>query len=290
MRGIIGAIGLLPLAVSMKTGAAFGRLLQMFAGKLNRVARRNLNAALPELNDAEKSEIVRECFAGMGRQLGFISHFQRFEQKDFDNLIDVAGREHLDAARQSGRGTLFFTGHLGGWEVLILGLSALNYPINVLVRRMDNPKLDEFVQNLRTRFNGKTIDKTASARTMMRVLQQQGILGITADLNSQEREGVFVDFFGIAASTSAGLARLALKNDAVVLPIFVVWQPEKRKYLLHIDAPVKYDKTGDSALDTLNLTQKVTNVIEDFVRAFPAQWMWIHKRWNTRPPNEPKFY
>ena len=125
---------------------------------------------------------------------------------------------------------------------------------------------------------------------MFRLLNAGEILGIVADLNAQEREGVFVDFFGIPASTTTSVARLALRTDAIVLPAFAIWQKDKKKYLLKVCEPVEMPAGGDTTENVRILTQAVTKKIEEFVSKYPEQWMWIHKRWNTRPPNEPNLY
>ena len=291
MRGVVGAIGSLPLHTSLVMGAMFGRLAQKFGGKLNRVGRKNLSIALPDLNKSEQDEILRGCFESLGRQLGLVAHFKHFSPETVRDLLEMEGRENFDKAVATGKGVLMFTGHFGSWEIFnLVPFAFADSQMNVLVRRIDNPLVEDFVEDLRTSFGGKTIDKKTSARAMFRLLQAGELLGVMADLNVQEREGVFVDFFGVPASTTTSLAKLALRTDAVVLPAFAIWQPEKGKYLLKLESPIEYQKTSDDTQDVRELTQKVTKIIEKYVRAFPEQWMWIHKRWNTRPPDEPKIY
>jgi KDO2-lipid IV(A) lauroyltransferase len=290
-RGIVGAVGFLPLQTSLSTGATLGRWAQKFGGKLNRVGKKNLSIALPELNEREQNEILRGCFESLGRQLGLVSHFKSFKPETTRELLEIEGREHFDLAQATGKGILFFTGHFGSWEIFnLVPFAFADSQMNILVRRIDNPLVENFVESLRTSFGAKTIDKKTSARTMFRLLQAGELLGLMADLNVQEREGVFVDFFGVPASTTTGLAKLALRTDAIVLPAFAIWQPARQKYLLKLEPPVEYQKTGDDALDVRELTQNVTKVIEKYVRAFPEQWMWIHKRWNTRPTGESPLY
>lgn len=290
VRGIVGALGLPPLRFSMNLGAAFGRFFQRFAPKLNRVGGRNLEIAFPNSDEIERQKILRGCFENLGRQLGLVSHFSRLARENLSDVIRVQGLEHCAAAHAAGRGVIFFTAHFGGWEASHLAVSAAGFPINVIVRRIDNPLVENFVGNLRSRFGSRTIDKKTSARTMFRRLKAGEILGILADLNTQEHEGVFVDFFGVPASTSAGIAKLALRTNAAVLPGFAVWQPDEQKYLLRLEPPVEFKRTTDDERDVRDLTQKITGIIEDYVRRFPDQWLWIHKRWNTRPKGEPQLY
>jgi len=290
VRSLLGAIGALPLETSMRFGKAVGRFLAKKFPKLKRTARRNLEIAFPEMADAEKEKIALGTFESLGRHLGFVSHFKKFKLESVRDLVDVVGKEHFDEAHATGRGILFFTGHFGSWEVFNLLPPAFGYGMNILVRRIDNPLVENFVDNMRTRFGSVTLDKTKSARTMFRALENGELLGILADLNVQEKEGVFVDFFGVPASTTTSIAKLALKTNAIVLPAFAVWEESRAKYVVYLEPPVEYQPNDNSPENIRDLTQKVTNVVEKYVRKYPEQWLWIHKRWNTRPPGEADLY
>ena len=289
-RSFLGAIGAMPLAASMKFGKSFGRTLGAKFPKLSRTARRNLEIAFPEMAEAERARIIRGTFESLGRHLGFVAHFHKFKHADIRNLVEVVGRENMNRELEKGRGILFFTGHFGSWEVFNLLPPAFGFGMNILVRRLDNPLLEKFVNNFRTQFGAVTLDKTKAARTMFRVLNNGEILGILADLNVQEREGTFVDFFGVPASTTTSIAKLAVKTNAAVLPAFAVWEESKKKYVVYLEPAIEY-QTGDlSAESVRRLTQKITAVVERYVRKYPEQWLWIHKRWNTRPPGEKPLY
>ncbi|MEO8073760.1 MAG: lysophospholipid acyltransferase family protein [Acidobacteriota bacterium] len=291
VRSLLGAIGTLPLETSMRFGKSFGKMLAKRFPKLQKTARRNLEIAMPELSPGEKEKIIHGTFESLGRHLGFISHFKKFKHEDIHKLIEVVGKEeNFDKAYAGGNGVLFFTGHFGSWEVFNLLPPAFSFGMNILVRRIDNPLVESFVDTMRTRFGSVTLDKTKSARTMFRVLRKGNLLGILADLNVQEKEGVFVDFFGVPASTTTSIAKLALATNAAVLPAFAVWEEAKQKYVVYLETPVKYEKTEDAESDILVLTQKITDVIEKYVRKYPEQWLWIHKRWNTRPKDEKSLY
>ncbi|CAN5616697.1 lysophospholipid acyltransferase family protein [soil metagenome] len=290
MRGLIGAIGIFPLKISMQVGKSIGKFIGSLIPKLKKTGRRNLEIALPDLPADEKGKILNGTFESLGRQLGFVSHFKNFTPEKVRELVEVVGKEHFDKADESGRGILFFTGHFGSWEVFNLLPPAFGQTMNILVRRIDNPLVENYVDSLRTRLGCKTLDKKQSARTMFRVLENGEILGILADLNVQEKEGVFVDFFGIPASTTTSIAKLALKTDAIVLPAFAVWNEEKQKYIVHLEPAIDYQKGENAEQNLIVLTQKITNVVEKYVRAYPEQWLWIHKRWNTRPNGEKGLY
>ena len=290
VRFVLGAIGLFPLATSIKVGQTFVGLFSKFLTRLRFVGSRNLELALPELPKEKHEEILKGCFESLGRQLGFVSHFSRFTPERVRELIDVEGLEHIRRAQAAGRGVIIFSAHFGGWEMSHLAFPAYGFDWNVLVRRIDNLPLENFVESFRTRFGSHTIDKKSSARMMIRLLKAGELLGIVADMNVQKHEGIFVDFFGIPASTTSGLARLALRTESVVIPIFFIWQEKRQKYLLKIEPPLEIQKTGNNEADVKLLTEAATKEIEKTIRLFPKQWMWIHKRWNTRPPGAPNLY
>lgn len=290
VRALIGAIGIFPLETSMSVGKSAGKFIGSLIPKLKKTGRRNLEIALPETSAEEKEKILDGTFASLGRQLGLVAHFNEFTPERVREMVEVVGKENFDSAYAQGKGVLFFTGHFGSWEVFNLLPPAFGHTMNILVRRIDNPLVENFVDNLRTRLGCKTLDKSQSARQMFRVLRKGELLGILADLNVQQKEGVFVDFFDVAASTTTGIAKLALATGAAVLPAFAVWEESRAKYVVYLEPPVAYEKTGDEAADVKNLTQDVTRVVEKYVRAYPEQWLWIHKRWNTRPAGETGFY
>ena len=287
---MVEAIGFLPLKTSLTTGAAFGRAFQKFVPKLNRIARRNLEIAFPDLNELEKQRILVGTFENLGRQLGLFAHFKNFTTDNLHEIVEFEGREHFERATAEKRGALLLTAHFGGWELINAAMSSFGFPGNILVRRIDNPLIEKFVEDLRTKFGSRTIDKKTSARTMFRLLQSGARLGIVADQNAQPHEAVFVDFFGVPAATPAGVARLALRTNAVVLPAFAIWLQDKQKYLFKVEPPIEIEKTGDTEIDVQNLTQSATLRIENLVRQYPEQWLWIHKRWNTRPNKEISLY
>lgn len=290
VRFVFWAISLFSLKTSLKIGKSIARFAVKMFPRLQKTARRNLEIALPEISAEEKEKIVLGTFESLGRHLGFISHFRKFKHEDIRDLIEIVGSENFLKARKTGRGMLFFTGHFGSWEVFNLLPPAFGFGMNILVRRIDNPLVEEFVDKMRTRFGSVTLDKTKAVRRMFEILKNGELLGILADLNVQEREGIFVDFFGVPASTTTSIAKLAFMTDAIVFPAFAVWEEEKQKYVVYLEPPIEYEKTADYEEDVKDLTQKITTTVEKFVRKYPEQWLWIHKRWNTRPKGEKSLY
>jgi KDO2-lipid IV(A) lauroyltransferase len=242
--------------------------------------------------EGERRRLLRGCFESLGRLLGEFSQLPRATPEKLRRLIeyDEVGLKHLREAEKNKRGVIFLTGHLGVWELHSFGWSALEYPLSFLVRPLDNPRVEEMVEAIRTRFGNRAIDKQSAARQSLRVLRQGGTLGILSDLNTQTREGVFVPFFGKLACTTAGIATLALKTDAVVIPTCAVWDKKRKRYFFHGDPPVELVRTGDQTKDIEVNTARFAAAVERMIRLYPDQWLWIHKRWKTRPEGEADLY
>lgn len=289
-RSLLAIFGWLPLRLSLSVGSRMGRAAYYFSGRLRRTGQRNLELAFPESTEPERRRLLRGCFENLGRLLGVFSRFASAGPQALQSLIECEGMEHIDAARASGRGVILFTGHVGAWELSSFALSLFGYPLSFLVRRIDNPKIERLVDERRTRLGNRTIGKRSAARRMLQILRGGDTLGILVDLNTLDREGIFVDFFGVPASTTFLLAKLALRTDAAVLPVFAPWDPMRRRFLLKVDEPLAVERTGDDEEDVRRLTQLFTGVVEKYVRRYPEQWLWIHRRWKTRPPGEPGIY
>ena len=289
-RALLGLFGWLPLGMALFLASRLGRSGYYLSGRLRRTGLRNLELAFPELDLKERRRLLRGCFENLGRLLGVFSQFATADPRTLQSMIDCEGLEHIEAARASGHGVILFTGHVGAWELSSFALSLFGYPLSFLVRRIDNPKIEALVDARRERLGNRTIDKRSAAREMLQIMQEGGTLGILVDLNTLDREGIFVDFFGVPASTTFMLAKLALRTEAAVLPVFAPWDPKRRRFLLKIDEPLSMERSGDDEADMQRLTQLFTGVVEKFVRRYPDQWLWIHRRWKTRPPGEPEIY
>lgn len=289
-RAVLSTLGVLPRSLSIAAGRGLGRTAYLLSGKLRRTAGRNLELAFPELGADEKQRLLRGCFDSLGRQLGVFSQLSRVTPEELARIVDCEGLEHLEAAQARGRGVILFTGHLGAWELSSFALSAFGRPLSFMVRRIDNDRIEEMVDSVRTRFGNQTVDKNAVSRTALRHLNAGGTLGMLPDVNMLAREGVFVDFFGTPASTTSMLAKLALRTGAAVVPIYVPWDAERQRYVLRIEPELNVTHTGNDDDDIQQLTAQFMSSIEKIVRRYPEQWLWLHKRWKTRPPGEPDLY
>ena len=288
-RLVLAVFASMPPRVAMSVGASLGVCFSWFAGRLRRTGERNLEIAFPELPIGERRRLLRQAFRNLGRLLGVFSQFNNDSQR-LQQLIVCEGLEHLSNAQTAGRGVILFTGHIGAWELSSFALSLFGHPLSFLVRRIDNPKIEAMIDRARTHLGNRAIDKRSAAREMLAILREGDTLGILVDLNTLDREGIFVDFFGQPASTTFMVAKLALRTGAAVLPVFAPWDKERDCFLLKVDSPLSIERTGDEEEDVRRLTQQYTRIVEDYVRRYPDQWLWIHRRWKTRPPGEPEIY
>lgn len=287
---MLSTLGALPRPTAVAAGRGLGHLAYALAGGLRRTGMRNLEMAFPAMDEAERRRILRSSFVSLGRQLGEFSQFPRATPESMRDLVEYDGIEILWEAKRRGRGIIFLTAHLGAWEILSFAHSALYEPISFMVRPIDNPRVEELVEARRTRFGNQPIDKKSAARAAMKLLRGGGILGVLADLNTHPHEGVFVPFFNRLACTTGGVAVLALRTDASVIPVVAPWDEKRGKFVFHGEPILELVRTGDHQRDVEINTARFTAAIERQVRTYPDQWLWIHKRWKTRPAGEPELY
>ncbi len=291
-KSVLTGLGMLPGGAAIAVGKSMGRVFYLLAGDLRRTAAINLRLAFPEKSDEERNELVRACFDTLGRQLGLFSQFATRSQEELRNMIEPSGFEHLDAAIEKyGQRLILWTAHLGAWELTSLGFSFLGHPFTFLVRRIDNPRIEEMVDDVRTRFGNKTLDKLAAARSMLKILRSgETPLGLLFDLNTLDDEAIFVDFFGVPAATNFIVSKMAVRTRSPLIPVFAPWNEKTKKFQLIVTPAVVPEVTGDEEADVRCLTNRLTRIIEEQIRQHPAQWLWVHKRWKTRPPGEPSIY
>lgn len=289
---VLMTLGRLPPHRAFRFGESMGKIAYRLGGDLRRTGTINLRLAFPEKTDEERAALLRECFESLGRELGLFSQMASRSREELKQLIDVQGWENLEKARaERGNRLIYVTGHLGAWEMTSFGISLLGYPLTFLTRRLDNPKIEELVDGVRKKFGNQTIDKFSAARSMLKVLRSgQQALGLLPDLNTLDDEAIFVDFFGVPAATTFVIAKLAVRTNTPLVPFFAPWSAEKEKYLLIAEPPILPECTGDEEADVRRVTIEITRRVENQIRQFPGQWLWIHKRWKTRPPGEPKIY
>ncbi|HKU27799.1 MAG TPA: lysophospholipid acyltransferase family protein [Candidatus Sulfotelmatobacter sp.] len=286
----IKILGILPRPLSRGFAIAIAQLVYLLHFRLRQVGMRNLAMVFPEKSLKERKLILRGEFTSLGRQLSELCQFPRYTRENIDEVVVYDGLENYERAYARGKGVLFVTAHFGGWELSAFAHSLHGHPVNIVMRPMDNPYLDCMLQRHRTMHGNKVVPKGDFVRGLLAAMKAGETVGILMDTNMTPPQGVFVDFFGIPACTASGLARIALRTDAAVVPGFTIWDERLGKYRLRFDPALELIRTGDLESDIIANTQQFTKVIEDYVRAYPSQWLWVHRRWKTRPPGEPALY
>jgi KDO2-lipid IV(A) lauroyltransferase len=293
-RTIFGVFATLPRKASIGLGKLLARIGYRFLGNLRRTGKRNLEIAFPEKSLAEREKILKASFENLGRILGDVSQFPRFTPKRLEELVEFnlegENYEYYLAEKAKGRGTIILSPHLGNWEMIVFAYSAIQEPISYLARPLDNPLIEDLTVRLRTRFGNRPLNKTNSVMKAIEILRHGEILGVLPDVNSHPKEGVFVPLFGKLACTTSGVAMLALRTNAMIAPICGVWDEESQRYKFIKGEIIEPVRTGNRQQDLIETTARYTAALEKFIRAYPEQWLWIHKRWKTRPPGEPSLY
>jgi Kdo2-lipid IVA lauroyltransferase/acyltransferase len=287
---LIRGISILPRPVARAAGIGLGQLVYLLHGKLRRVGMRNLQLAFPDKSAHERRKILRGEFTSLGRQLAEVCLFPSYTPENVTKIVVYDGFENFERAEARKKGVIYLTAHLGGWELSAFAHSIQGHPLHVVMRGMDNPFLDRFITHLRTMHGNRAVDKGNFVRGLLSAMKAGETVGILMDTNMTPPQGVFVDFFGIPACTASGLARIALRTDAAVVPGFTIWDRELRKYRLRFDPALALIRTGHEEADIVANTALFTKVIEQYVRRYPDQWLWVHRRWKTRPAGEKSLY
>lgn len=269
-----------PRPVAERLARGYARLLDLAIPRLRKAALRNLELATGKAD----SRIADGVFHSIARVLVTFAKFPQITRDNVGEWIRYEGYEHFEKARERGKGVLFATAHLGNWELSAFAHALMSRPMYVMVRPLDNPLIDRMVERRRTLSGNRLIGKTDSARAVLRALRENEAAGILIDQNASLENGVFVDFFGVPACATTGLAKLAAHSGATVIPGFALWNERERRYVLRFYEPVEI--TGDPVRDTQTLQSR----LEQVIREYPDQWLWIHRRWKTRPPGEPPLY
>jgi len=290
----IKLLGSVPRPIARAIGLAIGLAVYCLHPRLRAVGLRNLALAFPAMSPSERRRILRGEFVSLGRQLAEVCLFPTYTRENVSNVVVYDGLENYQRALARGKGVLFLTGHLGAWELSAFTHSLNGHPLWIVMRPLDNPYLNALVDRYRTMHGNRTVSKDDSVRALLSAMHAGEAVGILMDTNMTPPQGVFVNFFGIPACTASGLARIALRTDAAVVPGFTIWDEQTRKYILRFDPALELIRTGgtdkNDEADVVANTARFTSVIEDYVRRYPDQWLWVHRRWKTRPEGEKALY
>jgi Kdo2-lipid IVA lauroyltransferase/acyltransferase len=278
---VVKSLEILPFPFAFRLARGYARLLDLALPRLRRTALQNLAFALPHAN---ANAITGGVFDSIARLLVTFARFPSIRRDNLGRWIRCEGMEHYERALREGRGVLFATAHLGNWELSAFAHALLAAPMNVVVRPLDNPLIDRLVERRRSLSGNRPIFKKDYARAILKALAANEAVGILIDQNASPETGAFVDFFGTPACAGVGVAKLAARSGAPVIPGYALWSEKERKYVLRFYPPVPM--TGDAARDT----QALQSQLESVIREYPDQWLWIHRRWKTRPPGGPSLY
>jgi len=265
-------------------------LIYVLHRRLRQVGMRNLDMAFPARSRQEKKRILRGEFISLGRLLAEFTLFPRYTKENVSRTVVYEGFQNFADAHARGKGVVFLTAHFGGWEISSFIHSLHGYPMNIVVRPLDNPLLNSLVDGYRTLHGNRSFSKQDYARGLLKALRKGEIIGILMDTNMTPPQGAFVDFFGVPACTATGIARVALHTDAAVVPAFCVWDKALGTYKMCFEPAIQLVRTGDDEADAIANTAEFTKVIERYATRYPEQWLWVHRRWKTRPPGEPPIY
>jgi KDO2-lipid IV(A) lauroyltransferase len=282
--------GLLPRPLARWIAARFGALLFRIRPAWRRTALFNLKLAFPESTEGERKRVVASMVRNLGWLLAEFAHLPAYTRQHFEQVVVREGFENLEAARGQGRGVLVLAAHLGAWELQPFLHGLYWERAYFLVRPIRNARVNALVNAYRCVSGCQFIDKNRSARAILKVLRQGGTVGILVDQNTTPDEAVFVDFFGVPAATTAGLARLARSSGAPVVPMYLFWDAGLRKYRGGYGPALNLKHTDDKGGDIHANTRLFNQILEDFIRRFPDQWFWVHRRWRNRPPGEGPIY
>ena len=279
-RLVLATLSATPLSTANKLARVYVRVLDIALPRLRRTALKNLEMA----GFAGRERITTGVFDSVARLVVAFARFPQITRGNVQEWIQYEGLENFERARGRGKGVLVATAHLGNWELSAFCHAYLAAPMHIVVRPIDNAKIDALVERRRALSGNYVIAKKDAARGILRALKAGDAAGILIDQNTTPEQGVFVDFFGVKACAGSAFVKLAHHSGAAVVPGYALWSEKAGRYVLHFEPEV--EMTGDVQADT----QRVHARLEAAIRKHPDQWLWIHRRWKTRPPGEKAIY
>ena len=271
---------LLPLKLASKLGGSIAEVLGRRFRRSN-TARRNLQRAMPDLNHEEIESIVSEMWNNLGRTFAEFPHIAKLGSHELKSLASLEGEEYISNAIRKGNGTIFFTGHLGNWEIGPRLFSDLGYPVSIIYRKGNNPGIACLIQKLRSSYLVSAIPKgQAGSREIIKCIKKGEAIGILVD--QKMNDGIKSTFFGIEAMTAPAIASLALKYHCPVLPVRVI-RLHDNKFRVVVSPPLEINYSDESDTNVVTLIYRINSIVEKWVREYPGQWIWLHNRWSDRP-------
>jgi len=265
----------------MMFGVILGWLAYILLEKHRRTAIENLTNSFPKKTQREIRKIARSVFCNQGRNLFQLLSFNKFNASNIDKYVKIEGSQYLADALKEGKGVIFLSAHIGLWELMGIYLSLKGFPINVIARRVYDERLNRLLIHLRASKNVNTILRGDSPRKFLQPLRKNEVLAFLIDQDTNV-QGVFVDFLGRPAYTPIGLASIAMKTGAPVIPGFIVRMGPVLSKII-IEKSFYLSSTGNPKIDIQRNIQILSNIIEKYIKRYPDQWVWMHQRWKTKP-------
>ena len=282
VRAIAAGVRVLPMPAVRSCGAVLGRAAYHVDRFHRRVALDNMAHAFPSKTPAERRALTRAMFAHFGSLLLELIKFGTLSEEEMLARVEHEGADRARHAYEKGRGVLFFTGHFGYWEIHAISHALFLRSVAMLARPLDNPRLHQLLEDIRTRTGNSVIYRQGAIRKVLRELLANRGIAILIDQHLHTPDAVYVDFFRRPAATTSALAALALRTGAPVIPVFALPLPHGR-YRLIYEHPVE-PPHEDSPDAIREFTQRCTDVLEMYVRRHPHLWLWMHRRWRERDP------
>jgi Kdo2-lipid IVA lauroyltransferase/acyltransferase len=280
LRGLFSLLNALPEAPSEALSRALVRGVFALLPRRRKLMDDNLAASFPGMSAAERKRIARESLDNLARGIFMFPRMPRFGAKEWAAHMELQGLEHLEKALAGGKGALSFTAHFGCWEAIATYMPLRAPESSLVVRPLDNPKLDHLVSQVRACNGGRIVSKRNLYKEGIRTLRGNHWLGLLIDQNFSPGN-LFVDFFGRPAATTSIVSVLARRTGAPVLPIHNEWDGEKMRIIL--EPPLALSQHPDPVRALAEDTQAMTRIIEGWIRKKPGQWLWMHNRWKRRP-------
>jgi len=282
-RTFLAAGSHLPLGLTRPAGRAIGRAALALAGRDRRRAMEHLETGWPELDETSRRRILRATALHLGETLAEVVWLWRASPEAIRARTEIRGFEHLRNALESGRGAVLVTCHCGNWEWLNAVLGIEGIPMTLAVRALYDPRMGMLARRLRGRFGAEVMERGQGAgRGLLAAIRRNRVAGLLIDQDIRDIPGVFVPFFGRPAWTPAGAAQLALAAGAPVIPTFIHRRPDGI-HVAEAHPPLPVPETSDREAAVRELTAAATAAIEATIRRNPPQWVWMHRRWRTRP-------
>ncbi len=282
--------GKLDISRGLRLGAVLGRFIFRILPRERKKALNSLQIAFPEKSEDERQLLAQKSFENLGKSFFELIFYSKNPHLPLDDIIAVEGLEHFDRALLEGKGVIAVTSHVGNWELLGMYIARKGYPVTAVAREINNEGIDQMMKEFRQKNGTPTIMRKNDLGTVKRIIQALRDNRLLAVLIDQDARvpAVFVDFFGKPARTPSGPVSIAMSTDSPLLVGFIVREKDNRHRIIIKPAPIK--KSGERKENVLHNTWIITQMVEEIIRRYPDQWVWMHRRWRRQPKENDRSY